>query len=154
MAKQLFDAYPPVPNRRAWAIHAAYYSANLILYYLQGKDFPAAQRELQRMEEAMKSPKLRKKYREEAEKIFAERRMFVQVHMGNYDGAEEVYLREVREAKDLLAAVSASCLLVKIYAATGEPAKAAERYAFVRDKGGDTRYAEEARQYLAQAIPE
>jgi len=145
--KRILDTFQEFPSTKSGAACAIWHSASLAEYYLMVNDLDSAKNALDSMKEALKNPKLEKKYKWYYNNLIY--KSFIHnMAKGNYGGAEE-YFNNIFEMEDtLFGKVGIKCHLGELYMHLNDSDKAAEAFEYVAKNGNQTYYTKKAHEYL------
>ena len=131
--------------------HMSEYHTRMFDYYLYKENFGYAKDEIAALQ-AMYS-----KEKNDREKLLLKDHIdncehALRIHLGDYEGAEEYYLKKLDEFKDgaMLSRVSYSFGMGRLMFKKGEYERAKEYLKFAYENSGDTKYKEKAETILAQ----
>jgi len=127
----------------------------MIEYYIKNEQTDQARNaieELRKLTGKMKNPK----FKESTELSIKNSEFAIRIKQGNFEGAEEHYLKAMDTLKPLLpiTEVSYSYALGKLLFLKGEPEKAEKYLQAAYDLGGDTKYKKFAGEYLQKIAGE
>ena len=125
------------------------YHRLMIEYCLKNNQFDKANEEieaLRKLMEKMKNPK----YIEGCDTSIKNAEFYMRIQQGNYEGAEEHYLKQLDTIKPLypITEASYSFALGKLLILKGEPERARKYLQVANDLGGDTKYKKFAEELL------
>ncbi len=131
------------------------YHKLMIEYYLKNEQIDKAQNEieeLRKLTEQMKNTK----YKEDSELSIKNAEFYIRIKQGNYECAEEHYLKALQTVKPLYPITEASYMhaLGKLLILKGEPERAKEYLQVACDIGGDTKYKKFAEELLQKIFDE
>lgn len=124
---------------------------SMIEYYLAKDQIEQAQQEIEKLKEL--TGKLKpSKYKEGTETSIKNAEYVIRIKQGNYEGAEEHFLKMLDTIKPLypLSKASYSYSLGRLLVLKGEPERAKEYLQAAYDVGGDTKYRKKAEEQLAK----
>lgn len=122
---------------------ATYYN-NLISVYLNLKDYDNA-KAAQNAFCALLNNKINTALKNKISIIFKVKECFLNIETGNYANVEETLLQISENEKKLFNRVAINYYLAKLYLKTGESEKAEKAIGFAAANGGDTYYAQKAK---------
>ncbi len=131
-------------------LNLAYYNS-LVCYHLMCGDAPGARRSLAELKQCLESTKIPENLRPAQTAYYAEKACLTDMAEGNYEGAKRFFTNALEFGKTPLEKVKASYHLARIHLHEGDTANAEKEFAYVAEFGGDTRYAQWARAYLAKS---
>ena len=126
------------------------YHANLCFGYLAQDNIENAQRQRSAFEKEMFLLKARSKKRPVVQRTYRNMTCLLRMAGGDYDGAEEVFLEALKDAKSNYERVSAQYTLGKIYTNAGQKDKARGAFTYAAENGNKLYIAVQAREKLAE----
>lgn len=136
------------PNNAAGTVMAGTYYNNLLMAHLYLRDIPQARQDLEKMRQALDSPRLKPQHREGLLIHYQDKVVLLDLLQGQYDGAEQYFTATLREEKALVRQVTCRYWLSRLYEQQGRTEEAEMEMRFVWRNGGDTWYAREADKLL------
>ena len=122
------------------------YYNNLAMCHLRLKEWDKAQVAMQQFRGAMDSPRLNQNQRGPFYLFYQIQAMLLDMGRGDYVGAEKFFLRVLEREKAPIGQVFCQACLLKIYLHQGEEAKLQGCIDFLEANGGDTCFAQAARE--------
>ena len=127
----------------------------MIEYYLKNEQIDKAQNEIEelgKLTAKMKNPK----YKESNEFSIKNAEYYIRIKQGNYEGAEEHYLKVLQTVRPLypITEASYSHALGKLLILKGEPERAKEYLQVACNVGGDTKYKKFSEELLQKIADE
>lgn len=141
-----------------WFFHAqthqpdmllAYYN-NMAMCYLRLKEWDKAQEAMEKFKEVLDGPHLNQNQRAPFYLYYQTQAMLLDMGRGDYVGAEKFFLRVLEREKTPIGQVFYQACLLKIYLHQGEEAKLQACLDFLDANGGDTCFAQAARELRHQ----
>ena len=131
--------------------HMSEYHSRMFDYYLDKENIEYAKDEIAALQA------LYSKAKKDREKLYLKDYIencehVLRIHLGDYEGAEEYYLKKLDDFKDgpLLSRVSYSFGMGKLLFKKGENERAKEYLKFAHENGGDSKYKGKAEKVLAR----
>lgn len=146
--KQVLDSIEIEGNSASAVAQKICYFNNLALYYLQVNDVENAVHALEEMKNALQNKKLSEKARSANQFVYSNCQTLINMHNGNYYGAEEFYRRAFEQEVRIYRKVSESYSLGRIYMHYGRLGEAKDAFKYVTANGGDTFYVASAHNSL------
>lgn len=138
------------PNTQAGAFSRASYYNTAFMYYLRVNELAAAADMLDKMDTALEHPKISVANRAALYRLLCDKQIVLQMKNGNYDEAKETFEAAFERTGFRLGKVSARLTLGEIYLHEGQRNEAEKALKYVVKNGGDSYYAEQAKQLLAE----
>lgn len=127
----------------------AYYN-NMAMCYFRLKEWDKAQEMVEQYKQALDSANLNQNQRGGFYFIYQTQAMLLDMGRGDYVGAEKFFLRALEREKAPIGQVFYQSYLLKIYIHQGDQAKQQACLEFLASHGGDTCFAQAARDLLRQ----
>lgn len=127
---------------------ASYYN-NLTVAYLAVHDVEHAEENLACMQSVLEDAALSEKMKKNLSDVYQTKQVLLEMEKGNYEGAEEHFLKRLKNNKIKITQVYCHYYLAEVYRHVENTKRERECLSFAAEHGGDTVYAEKAKSRLA-----